>query len=85
MREGLVRSECYIFPNPVQNGLWLRTSIDAASGIVLCDPAGRRLNISFTETEPGLYHADVSSLAPGLYFVRGRKNGSVLALPVVKQ
>lgn len=75
------------YPNPVKDILQIQLEASGVITVEVVDINGRNTGITFNENADGLFQQDLnlSSLSPGIYFVKVIADGQVMVQRIVKQ
>lgn len=69
-----------VYPNPCENVLHIQGLPEESTTIALCDFSGKQIHVYSAGTGP----LDVSSLEPGVYFIRAVSTEGIASVRVVK-
>ncbi len=74
-----------VFPNPASGEIMLQGLSSGPADIQIWDMSGRVARSGRSETVQGVARMDVSSLAPGHYYLVARQDGRPMVAPFVKR
>ncbi|MFT7085544.1 MAG: hypothetical protein ACJAV5_001263, partial [Vicingaceae bacterium] len=79
-----LNSQLKLFPNPIQDQLYIRTEMNQELDIRLLDVAGKRIDLEFLKGNNG-YILPTKEISSGLYFLKISNEKEQIIRKVIKQ